>query len=505
MNESNNGEKPPSGNGEQPAPRWFLSILGLLISIVAVFVALRPTWLHQLIGLEAESPDGMRMQFWFAAAFLVIAVGLRFAIEQGETALASFSPAKANALAEKKVRGARSLALLVALKDQPFRTARVASLLLLTLSISVAVLYMGPGIQSAILHFFPTVDVRDAAGIAYVAAFLLSSTLMLVIGEIVPRSVGAANVERSALRRSWLLLATNSILHAPTAITVWLAGRLCALIRVRPYTPVPVVTEEQLRSLLEASEEQGELEEEEREMLHSVFDFTDTTVREVMTPRTDMDTVSVDAQPEEIVKLIDESGHSRIPLHRETVDHIVGVVHAKDLLRYLHAGTGFRLEDIMRPVYLIPENKKLGELMSEFRTGRNQLAIVRDEYGGTAGLVTIEDVVEEIVGEIVDEYDEEEPMWVVQPDGGFLFDGRAHLDDVNELLDTELQSAEFDTIGGYVFGLIGHQPEQGETLAADGFQFEITQTDGRRIQKVAIHKAESQEPAAEALHEETAQ
>lgn len=493
MNETSNGEKPSStnGNGDQPPPRWLFSIIGLLIVIGLVYLALRPLW-HPAAFPRLGAYE-LQVQFWVATACLLAAIALRYGIEQGETALASITPAKAHGLVEKKVRGATALEHLVALKDEPFRTARVASLLLLTLSIAASVLYMGPGIESAILRYLPGVEMRDAMGLGHLLAFLLSSIAMLVFGEILPRSTAAASPERTALRKAWLLLLTRSVLYLPSAIIVGISSAICGLLRVRPYTPTPVVTEEQLRSLLEVGTDEGDLEEEERHMLHSVFEFTDTIVREVMTPRIDMDTVSVDATAEELITTIGESGHSRIPIMRDTVDHIVGVIHAKDLIRYLQSGAEFTIEEIMRPVYMIPENKKLSELMSEFRAGRNQLAIVQDEYGGTAGLVTIEDVVEELVGEIVDEYDEEEPMWEELPDGRFVFDGRAHLDDVNERLGTEFESEEFDTIGGFVFGMIGHQPEQDEEARHESWLLRIHETDGRRVLKVLV------EPLAEEM------
>jgi putative hemolysin len=239
-------------------------------------------------------------------------------------------------------------------------------------------------------------------------------------------------------------------------------------------------------------------------MIHSVFDFRDAIVREVMTPRTDMDTVCADEPIAEVVRIVSETGHSRIPVYRETVDQIIGVIHAKDLLKHLQCDDDASLEKIMRQVYVIPENKKLGELLAEFRTSRNQIAIVQDEYGGTSGVVTIEDIVEEIVGEIVDEYDEDEPMWVAADNGEYLIDGRMNLDDVNEVLGADLQSEEFDTIGGLVFGLIGHQPSAGEIVNEDRWQFEVTETDGRRVQKVLISRMPEEEVEPEPTRQQEA-
>jgi putative hemolysin len=461
--------------------------VGALVVLVALYLVLRPEWLPLSVGIQSSTPESRSSQFWLAVVFVILSVVLRFALEQGETALASISPARAAQLRERRQRGAKALQDLTDHLDHSIRTVRLGSLLLLALGLVVGVLYVGGGIAEALRKAVPTLQQQDALGLAHLAVFVVVAGLMMVFGEMLPRSLGAANPERCALRRAWLLRAVRVLLGLPVALSAWLAGKLCSLYRVKLYTPIQVVTEEQLRDMLDATPEGG-LEEEEKHMIHSVFDFTDTVVREVMTPRTDMDAISVDASLAEVAELVSSTGHSRIPIYEETVDRIIGTIHAKDLLKHMQAAQNVNLRDIMRPVYLIPENKKIGELLSEFRTGRTQIAIVQDEYGGTAGLATIEDIVEEIVGEIVDEYDEEEPMVVQLDDGTFIVDGRMNLDDVNDHLDSELQSEEFDSIGGYVFGLLGHQPAQGEVVEDAGWQFEVKETDGRRITKVRVKR-----------------
>jgi CBS domain containing-hemolysin-like protein len=207
----------------------------------------------------------------------------------------------------------------------------------------------------------------------------------------------------------------------------------------------------------------------------------------------------VRSNPADVIRVIQDSGHSRIPLYEDTDDQIVGIIHAKDLLTAVIASPDapVSLRRLMRPALFVPENKNLHELLREMRTMKNQLAVVQDEFGGTAGIVTIEDIVEELVGDIVDEYDNEEPE-VVSTASGFLVEGKAHLDDVNEQVGSDFESEDFDTIGGYVFGLFGRQPDVGESISVEGHRFVIVDTDGRRILKMRIEPADAESEAQEA-------
>jgi putative hemolysin len=245
--------------------------------------------------------------------------------------------------------------------------------------------------------------------------------------------------------------------------------------------------EEEIRSLVESAEESGEFEAEETELIHSVLEFGDTVAREIMTPRTDLDAVIVDTNPFDIVELIQTSGHSRIPIFEGTDDEIVGIVHAKDLLVTMLKGKPVNLRSLMRPALYVTENKNIHELLAEMRHHRTQLAVVKDEFGGTSGIVTIEDIIEELVGEIQDEYDNEEP--IVSPSNtGFIVEGRTHLDDVNDEIESNFESEDFDTIGGFVFGLFGRQPKLGEWIEDNGYQFTVVETDGKRILKLRVEK-----------------
>ena len=224
----------------------------------------------------------------------------------------------------------------------------------------------------------------------------------------------------------------------------------------------PILTEEELKLLVEAGEEEGVIEVEEKEMIHSIFDFTDTVTKQVVILRTDMDCASVSSSLHELLEVITRSGHSRIPIYEDNVDNVLGVVHAKDLLTFLVKGRvdDFDARKVMREAYFIPGSKDVDELLAEFQRDNIQLAIVRDEYGGTAGLVTVEDLLEEIVGEMRDEYDvSEEPMVQTLPDDQYLVNARMRVDELNEQMGSSFpEDEDYETIGGFVFDLFGHQP-----------------------------------------------
>jgi len=328
----------------------------------------------------------------------------------------------------------------------------------------------------------------NSALLALVLVALPVTIVSLVIGEIAPKSLALRHSERLALVAVYPIYGLKYLLTPLVILLTFLSNIL-----VRPFGGtasfiIPAVNEEELKMLVEASEEKGFLEAEETEMIHSILDFGDIVVRKVMTPRIDMTALDVSAPLPELLRCITESGHSRIPVYEEDLDSIVGIVHAKDLLSLpldtMRNNTSIRT--VMRPPYFIPETKKIDELLAEFQRSKQQLAIVRDEYGVTSGLVTIEDLLEEIVGEIQDEYDQEEPMLQVIDRFTSLLNGKMGLREVNDRMGLELPEDEADTIGGFVFGLLGHQAERGEKVAWHNLEFIVEASDGRRITKVRL-------------------
>jgi putative hemolysin len=249
-----------------------------------------------------------------------------------------------------------------------------------------------------------------------------------------------------------------------------------------------MVTEDDLRVIVDAGQEEGLLEQEERKMIHSIFELGNTLVREIMVPRIDVLALDVDTELPVAVDAFLESGYSRVPVYTETVDHVEGLLYAKDLLRVWREGEQLAsLRELLRPAYFVPEAKKVDELLTEMQSQRVHMAIVVDEYGGVAGLVTLEDIVEEIIGEVQDEYDlaEESPYEPLE-EGGYIFLGRVDLDDFNEIVTANLPKDEADTLGGYIYSRVGRVPNNGERILVDNLVLTVEQVSGRRIRKVRV-------------------
>lgn len=317
----------------------------------------------------------------------------------------------------------------------------------------------------------------------------IMSVLILLFGEITPKTLVSLHPEDFAMRVSGILNGLGKLLSPIIYIFNAFTNYLIRLIN-GPDKENHLITEEELRMLVNVGEEEGFIDEDEREMIDSIFEFDDTLVREVMIPRIDIVAVSVTEPLDNVVRLIMKAGHSRIPVFDETVDNIIGLVYAKDLLQvYVEPRPeGSSLRELMRPAYYVPESKKVRDLFAELRREKVHMAIVLDEYGGTAGLVTIEDVIEEIVGDIQDEYDQEEKEIEGQSDGSYVVDARTPINEINELLGLTLPEDEFETINGWVFHNLGTLPEQGQELDIGELHVKIEKVSGQRIEKLHLWK-----------------
>ncbi len=314
----------------------------------------------------------------------------------------------------------------------------------------------------------------------------------LIFGEIVPKMVAVQNPTLWARRLAPALKTARIVLRPITWFLLFVTYWLIRLFGGNPTAKGPYVTEDDIRALVAVGEEHGAIEEEEKEMIHSIFELGDTVVREVMTPRTDMACADVEQPIASAVELVIREGYSKLPVFEGDIDHIVGVVHDRELLIAVSRGDQHgALRPLMRPIKAIPENKKIDELMREMQAEKVSVAIVVDEYGGTAGLVTMEDLLEEIVGDIMDEYDAEAsdnaPELERLADGDVVVDARMGIDDVNEKLGLKLPTEDFESIGGYTFGLFGRVPLPGEQVTIDGgVTLVVERTAGRRLLKVRI-------------------
>ncbi len=311
--------------------------------------------------------------------------------------------------------------------------------------------------------------------------------IMLVFGELVPKNLALQHSERVALvvARPLTIVAALfrpivSVLSATTDIFVRLLGG-------RQSNTMPFVTEEEIKTMVDAGEETGVLEESEKDMIYGVFGLSETLVREVMVPRVDMITVNVRAGVRGAARVVLQSGHARLPVHEGTPDAIIGVLHVQDLLAALSDPSKPQdLRRIMRPPYFVPETKRVDSLLREMQSMSVHMAIVVDEYGGTAGLVTIEDLLEEIVGEIRDEHDREELRTEQIDANTVIFDGRETLDNVNEMLSLELTDEDVDTLGGLVAARLEKVPARGDRLEVDGAIIEVVAAAGRRAKRVKV-------------------
>ena len=333
-------------------------------------------------------------------------------------------------------------------------------------------------------------DAGAAEAVALIVVTIILAMFTIVFAELVPKSLALSNPERYSLVLSrpidFIGRILGPVIALLTGITRWVTGALGVRLN-----PEAAITAEELRLIVERGGEQGVLEAEEEQMINAVIELGERRVHEVMVPRVSIASLPSSASFEDAIDLVIEVGHSRIPVYEESIDEIVGILYAKDLLPYLKADAGPRpsLRKLLRAPVLVPESMTIDDLLHELQRRKVHLAIVLDEYGGTAGLVTIEDLLEEIVGEIQDEYDVEEPLVVRLSDHEARVDGRADVDELMELFDLHLDledEEEYDTVGGLVYHRIGGVPSPGDRVELDGLTLTVETTDGRRVGKVLV-------------------
>jgi putative hemolysin len=410
---------------------------------------------------------------WPEIVALLVLVGAAAFFAASEAAIVAVNRIRARALSEKNIRGSKRLQRLLENRNRTLTSVLIGSTFVLLAADSLAT------------EIFIQWGVRNAA----IWSTIVMTVVLLLFGEILPKTFAVASGERTALRLAPLLAIVTRVVSPLTTAFLWITDGIVRLFGGTPHAG-PYVTEDDIKTLVNVGVEQNVLEEQERELIHSIIEFGDTIVREVMTPRTDMATVSVTSSPRRALDLVIAEGYSKLPVWEETVDNVIGVVHDRELLIALSNGTiaATSVRALMRPVTLVPENKRISELLREMQRGKYSLAIVIDEYGGTAGLVTMEDLLEEIVGEIRDEHDEgeEEPIRRIG-EHEVVVEAGTNIEDVNTALGINLPHEEFETIGGYIVGLFGRLPREGEEIEAnDGVRLRVERTRGRRILAVRV-------------------
>jgi CBS domain containing-hemolysin-like protein len=401
---------------------------------------------------------------WIVVVALVL---LGTLLAAAEASLTRISRVRALALQEE---GRRRADILVRLESDPPRHLN---------SVYLAVMAVQNG--SAILVAILAAQMFDSVGITVVS--VVFTLLYFVVVEAMAKTFAVLHTDRVALTLAPVVWFLGRVLELPTRFLIGLAN---VLLPGKGLKQGPFVSEEEIRSMAEVGSEEGSIDEGEKELIHSIFEFGDTIVREVMVPRPDIVAIEDDKTLRDVQALVLSHGYSRIPVYHESLDEVKGVVFAKDVLKALHQGQGdMPLSEIMRPAHFVPESKRVAELLKEMQQEKFHLALVYDEHGSVTGLVTLEDLLEELVGEITDEYDREEPEVLELGNGTYRVSGKASIDDVNELLGTELPDEEWDTVAGLMLDLLGRMPERGEETSFRGVNLRAERVQGRRI--VSVH------------------
>lgn len=410
----------------------------------------------------------MRRIEWIPIVALIVVVAFSALYSMAETAMMAFSRGKMRTLPES--RHAERLSALLRSPNRLLGTVLVGNNLANILATTLA--------TALFIHYW---------GHLGVAISTVVMTLFILLGaEITPKTFASHNAERVALRLTPFLALSAKLFFPVVRIVTWVGVGVIRLLGGKAEGG-RLMTEEELRTMVEVGEEQGLIEANEREMIQGIFDFGDTVVREVMVPRIDVQALPETATLGEVWDTLVEWGHSRIPIFRNTIDDITGVIYARDILAYgREKPLDTSARDLARPVQFVPETKKIDHLFADFRRQRTQIAVVMDEYGGTAGIVTVEDLLEEIVGEIQDEYDAEEVPLRELSRGVIEVAGLYALDELNEKFDLDLPHEDFDTVGGLVLHLLGRVPIEGEVVKLDNVEITVSQVEGRRVSRAIL-------------------
>lgn len=407
---------------------------------------------------------------------------LQILIVIGLLALSAFFSSSETAMVTVNKIRVRNLA------DAGLSSAVVLSKILDNQPKMLSAILIGNNIVNLSASSLMTVIVTKAFGDRFVGiATGVLTLLVLLFGEITPKTTATLYAETIALRFAKPIYALMQVLTPVIFIVNKMSLAVLMVLHIDPNKKQDAITEDELRTIVEVSHEEGVIESDEKKMIYNVFDFGDSVAKDIMVPRIDMTFVDVGATYEEVISVFREEKYTRYPVFEETTDNVIGIINIKDLL-LAEPGQNFCLRDYLREPLYTYEFKKTTELMVELRKTQNNIAIVLDEYGATAGLITLEDMLEEIVGEIRDEYDEDEEDLVrrVAP-GEYLVEASTKLDDLNDLLGLELESEDYDSIGGFVIGLLDHLPEAGEEVTYQNLRFVVEKMDRNRIDEIHLY------------------
>lgn len=429
---------------------------------------------------------------------LIVLIAINAFFAASEIAVISVSEGKMKRQAEEGSRKAAKLMKLIGNPGKFLATIQVGVTLAgLLASASAAKSFVAP--VSDLICDAASASRGAVEAVVLVVITMLLSFMMLVFGELVPKRIAMQKAEKVALSVTGIVVGIATV-FAPF---VWLLTKttngVLRLFGIDPNRNEEEVTEEEIRIMVEEGEEAGVVEESEKQMIDNVFELNDIRVSEIMTHRTELAAISADDTLDEAVRIATEEGYSRIPVYEETVDNIIGVLYVKDLLKFVtkNAPKDFDIKTILRPVYFVPDTNTADEVLAELQSRRQHFAVVLDEYGGTAGIVTMEDLLEAIVGSIQDEYDDEDEEIIKVDESVFVIDGASDLEEVSESIGVELPEGEYSTVGGMIIDRLDRVPDDGETPSVefDGLRFDVLKIEDHRIQSVRITKLDATEAA----------
>lgn len=387
--------------------------------------------------------------------------------------------------------------------DQNIKNAKIVSKLVEDPNKLLGVILVGNNIVNIGASSLATViatNLFQSAGAGIATGIM--TILVLIFGEITPKSLSTQKTQAVACFVARPIAILSIILTPVVKVLMFISNLIITLFGGKIDTSKPFITTDELKTIVTVSHEEGVLEEEEKEMIYNVFGFGDSYTKDVMIPRTDMIAVDANATYDEIIELYKQEQFSRMPVYQESHDNIIGVIYMKDLLLKHFDPNAFKVSDFLRDVYFVHEFKRIDELFKELRSKKTGMAIVVDEYGGTSGLVTLEDLIEEIVGDIDDEYDMTEDSFVQVANREYLVDGSFRINDFNDELNLGISSNEFDSIGGFIIGLLDRFPDEGEVVSYENITFKVEETMNNRINKLRIILSEGIEPNTEDIEKE---
>jgi putative hemolysin len=426
---------------------------------------------------------------WIEILGVLILIAIVGFFSASEVAVLSSRKSRMRALADE---GEHRALLVLGFQENPER-------FLATVHIGIVfslVLASGLGAILGSQHLVPSLTgfnipwVRDSSGWLSLSIIVVSlGFLVVVFGELLPKSLGLRSAESVALSVAPAIRAFETAFHYPAMVLTSASNLLLLPFRTNRPAAESGISEEEFKLILEEGTRRGVIDKTEQELIGSIFEFTDTTAKEVMIPRPDVVALRMDMSRERIIKTVLEEGYSRMPVYKGTIDNILGVVYTKDLLGLMEYRDLIILQDVIRPAYFVPETKKISQLMRELQQRKIHIAIVIDEFGGTSGIITMEDILEEIVGEIHDEYDEDLKDVEQAADGTFLLNARMPIKEFNERFHAEIPPAEeYETIGGLLQKLSGRIPEIGEEITHDNLSFTVMKKSQRRVRQVRLRK-----------------